>query len=101
VMSSFGGCTFDDKPARIHVLAPITTGDTVGDVNLTDAGLEQVKAATMPSCESQGTPDKGFFTPSYSTQTSKATSKRLRSVFLVASFSSNNPCASEAHGPID
>jgi hypothetical protein len=59
-----GGCTFDDKPARIHVLAPITTGDTVGDVNLTEAGLEQVKVADMPSCESQGTPDKGFFIPS-------------------------------------
>jgi hypothetical protein len=58
-----GGCTFDDKPARIHVLAPITTGNTVGDVNLTEAGLEQVRAAKMPSCESQGISDKGFFTP--------------------------------------
>jgi hypothetical protein len=58
-----GGCTFDDKPARIHVLAPTATGDAVGDVSLTATGLEQVKAANMPSCQSQGILDKGFFTP--------------------------------------
>jgi len=57
-----GGCTFDSRPTRIHVLAPNAEGDAEGDVNLTEAGLEQVNAHAMPSCASEGIPDKGLFT---------------------------------------
>src|SRR6266540_3352460 len=54
----------DGPCAGVYDLATLKDfgGLAVGDVNLTEAGLEQVNAHAMPSCASEGIPDKGLFT---------------------------------------